>query len=230
MKFRLSNPIKKMTSQMVDNIVLYKIMEAREQVELNFKRWYRSTLISALIILLIVAVGIASYFITDQNHILKLLVAVAYLLSMGIFLKRRGDNIQFLTENWSWIKKYTKIILISNKMAEKGMKIRTIIYNIYTVLYHEKVTHMQKRVHHVFSFFRFVPNKDEAFEIIYPRMTAFFREAVFLQLIRYFVFVILFTAISLFVKNAVVLEMKFNSIFGTLFYPFEYFLNLISRY
>lgn len=223
------NRIKKITSRKIDNKVIDKINELDRAVKIHFKNWYRSTTSTTLIVLSILLIGVLHYYFTLNNSLVRLVVAVAYLVSIAIFIKRRTKNIHTLKKNWKNITKYTAIILRSIKQSEPGKKTRTICYAIYLDVYQENTSSKVKKLHVVGSFLRLLPDKDETFDIIYKRMIDFIKDIVLMQIIRYVVFIVLFSAISIFIKNSVILEMNFGSIFETVLYPFKYFIETFKN-
>jgi hypothetical protein len=222
------NPVKKFTSRLIDNAVLDAIDKADLAVARNFRKWYRSTLSSAIIVGCLLVAGVLHSFFTDSGNFFRLAVAVAYLVSIGIFVKRRIMNVRSLKKNWPAVKKYAPLAFSAFTRAQRGGRLRSVGYAVYQSLYEEKAPRAVKKVHSVAAFLRAVPDKDETFDIVWRRMVEFARNVVSLYAVRYVVFIALFTAISVFVKNSVLLEMRFSNIFETVAYPFLYFYDLIA--
>lgn len=224
------NPVKKFTSRLIDNAVLDAIDKADLAVARNFRKWYRSTLSGAIVVGCILVAGVLHVFFTDTGNFFRLAVAVAYLASIGIFVKRRIGNVRSLRKNWPSVKKYAPLVFHSFARGQKGGRLRSVGHAVYLSLYEEKAPRAVKKVHAVAAFLRAAPDKDETFDIAWRRMVEFARRVVSLHAVRYIVFIVLFTAISLFVKNSVLLEMRFSNVFETVAYPFLYFYDLIAPF
>jgi len=222
------HPVKKITSWVIDNTVTKKLSEFETTVLDNFNSWYRSTLINALFVFFLIVVGLIFWLFSDKTGVLKLLVALAYSFSIGVFLYRRFRNIAYIKKHLGVILLYGKIALRGLFLYPFGSRTRRITYDVYSTLYTENLGSIKSFIHKLAAFVCLVPDKDEVFDILYGNLVLFFWRVIFLRAVMFIVFVVLFTFLCLFVKFSVLLEMKFSTIFGTVLYPFIYFRDLFT--
>jgi len=222
------HPVKKITSWVVENAVTRKLSEFEKTVIANFNDWYRSTLINALVVFFLIVAGLIFWFFSDTTGILKLLVALAYIFSIGVFIYRRIKNIMYVKNHFDLISYYVKKICAGLFLYPFGSKTRRITYDIYSTLYSENLGSVKSFLHKIAAFVRLVPDKDEVFDILYGNLVSFFWRVIFLRTIMFVVFIALFTFLCLFVKNSVLLEIHFSNIFATVLYPFIYFRDLFT--
>lgn len=223
------HPVKKITSWVIDNTVTKKLTEYEKTVIINFNNWYRSTLINALIVFVLIIAGLVFWFFSDTAGILKLLVALAYSFSIGVFVYRGVGNILYIKKNLTAITFYGKIALHGLSRYPFGSKTRRITYDIYSTLYTENLGSIKSFLHKLAAIVRLVPDKYEVFDILYSNLVLFFWRVIFLRTVKFIVFVVLFTLLCLFVKYSVLLEVHFSNIFETVLYPFMYFKDLIVQ-
>jgi len=222
------HPVKKITSWVIDNTVTKKLSEFEKTVIVNFNDWYRSTLINVLVVFFLIVSGLIFWFFSDETGILKLLVALAYAFSFGVFIYRRIRNIVYIKNHFALISYYGKITFAGLFFYPFGSKTRLITYDIYSTLYTENLGSLKSFLHKLAAFVRLVPDKDEVFDILYGNLVMFFWRVIFLRAVMFVVFIVLFTFLCLFVKNSVLLEMHFSNIFMTILYPFIYFRDLFT--
>ena len=223
------HPAKKLTTEILNNVVLKKLSEVELQVNANFKKWYRQSIINIVVVVILILAGVLAYMVSDKSGLLKLLVAIAYLFSMGVFVFRRIQNVRFIVANKTNIQVYGRLTVTGLVRYPYGHKIKTIIHDIYDKLYNELVAGKKAVLHKIAAKVKLVPSQQEVFEIIYGNIVLFFWNVIYRNLVKFIVFILLFTGLSLFVKNTVLLEMRFSNIFETLAYPFIYFGRLIKR-
>jgi len=221
------HPVKKISSWVIDNTVTKKLSEFEIKVIDNFNDWYRSTLINAFVVLVLIVAGLLFWFFSDTTGLLKLLVALAYSFSIGIFIFRRVGNILYLKKNFSLIIFYGKMVFHGICVYPFGHKIRRIMYDMYSSLYTENLGALKSVLHKIAAIVRLVPDKEEVFDILYSNLVLFFWRVIFLRAVKFIVFAALFTFLCLFVKNSILLEVQFSNIFETILYPFIYFRDLI---
>ena len=154
-------------------------------------------------------------------------MALAYSFSIGVFIYRRIGNILYVKKNFRAISFYGKMALHGWAVYPFGTKTRQITYDFYSSLYSENLGSFKSFLHKLASIVRLVPDKDEVFDILYGNIVLFFWRVVFLRAVKFSVFVVLFGVLCVFVKNSVLLEVKFSNIFETILYPLIYFGNLI---
>jgi len=224
----LLHPVKKITSWVIDNTVTKKLSEFETIVIDNFNVWYRSTLLNVFIVFVLIIFGLIFWFFSDTTGILKLLVALAYSFSIGVFTYRRIGNILYIKKNFNTISFYGKIARHGLANYSLGTKTRRITYDIYSTLYNENLGSVKSFLHKLAAIVRLVPDKDEVFDILYSNLVLFFWRVIFLRTVKFVVFAALFTILCLFVKNSVLLEVHFSNIFETVLYPVIYFKNLIA--
>ena len=224
------HPVKKITSWVIDNTVTKKLSEFEKTVIDNFNDWYRSTLVNVAVVSLLIVAGFGFWFFNDTTGILRLLVAVAYVFSIGVFIYRRIRNILYIKNHFYLISYYGKITWDGAFLYPFGSKTRRITYDIYSTLYSENLGSVKSFLHKIAAFVRLVPDKDGVFDILYANLVLFFWRVIFLRAIMFAVFIVLFTALCLFVKNSVLLEMHFSNVFETLLYPFIYFRDLFTAW
>jgi len=212
---------------MLDNAVTQKLADYEIQVNQNFRKWYKQSLINVLIIGILVASGLISYFFSDKTGVLKFLVALAYLFSILIFLYRRILNVRTLVQKRKEIQSYGHLVLKGLFSYKFGLKIRLTVYDLYMHLYEELVSDKKIFLHKLGAKLHLVPDQKEVFEIIYGNLLLFFWNVIYKNLLKFLSFTLVFAAFSFFVKNSVLIEMQFDTIFETLKYPFVYFYELI---
>ena len=223
------SPTKNIASWIIDNAVTEKLTNYEIIIKQNLAKWYKQSVINICIVVFLVIIGLFTYVFTDKTGILKFLVAIAYLFSIGIFLFRRIQNIITVIRNRKLISAYTSLCIKGIKKYEYGNKIKSILYDVYNKLYNENISVNKSKVHKIASKLHIIPNNEEIFEIIYARFLLFYWEVISINLKKFLIFIICFSVLSIFIKNLVLLEMSFSNIFETLTYPFIYFWNIIRK-
>jgi hypothetical protein len=221
------NPVKKLSVWAVNNRVTEKIDQAEVKVNKYFVQWYRQILLNVIIVVILILSGLIMYLFSDTTGVLKLLVAVAWIFSIAVFIRRRIRNVQTFVTYRNSIVCYGRIIIQGLFHHPPGRKVKETAYDIYMKLYQENVSEKKALLHRIASKLSLVPSQREVFELIYKKMLSFFQNVLYRKLIQFVIFGVLFAALSLFVKNTVLLEMHFNSLFSTIEYPYRYFKNLL---
>lgn len=222
------NPVKKLSLWAVNNRVTEKLAEAEVMVNEYFAHWYRQILLNVIIVVVLILSGLVTYLFSDTTGVLKLLVAVAWIFSITVFVRRRIRNIQTVLTYRITIVCYGRIAMNGLFHHPAGRKIKETAYDIYLKLYQENMSGKKELFHKVASKLLLVPSQREIFELIYKNMLSFFQDVLYRKLIQFVIFGVLFAALSLFVKNTVLLEMHFDSLPATIEYPYRYFKNLLA--
>ncbi len=96
---RYFSPSKNIASWIIDNTVTEKLSNYEIVVKQNLVKWYKKSAVNICIVIFLVIIGLITYVFTDKTGILKFLVALAYLFSIGVFLFRRIQIIEFIVTN-----------------------------------------------------------------------------------------------------------------------------------